>query len=88
MSPTASPTTPPAPLSTLWSDPQRQALLATWLAGLQSAHGLVLNSVRLASADASFRRYLRVERVPPSGGGSLVIMDAPPDKKTANPLCT
>ncbi|MBK6570316.1 aminoglycoside phosphotransferase family protein [Candidatus Aalborgicola defluviihabitans] len=86
MSPTASPTTPPAPLSTLWSDPQRQALLATWLAGLQSAHGLVLNSVRLASADASFRRYLRVERVPPSGGGSLVIMDAPPDKENCQPF--
>jgi aminoglycoside/choline kinase family phosphotransferase len=35
-----------------------------------------------ASADASFRRYFRVE----SGGDSWVVMDAPPDKENCEPF--
>jgi aminoglycoside/choline kinase family phosphotransferase len=40
-------------------------------------------SVRTASADASFRRYLRVDT---SDGGSRIIMDAPPDKEDCRPF--
>jgi len=35
-----------------------------------------------ASADASFRRYFRVE----SGGESWIVMDAPPDKENCEPF--
>ena len=70
-------TTPPA-----WPDPQRQAQFALWLAGLPAALGLQPHSLRLASADASFRRYLRID----SAQGSLVIMDAPPDKEDCQPF--
>jgi aminoglycoside/choline kinase family phosphotransferase len=62
----------------LWTDARRHALFTPWLAGLQGAHALLPDSVRLASADASFRRYLRVDT---AAGHSLVVMDAPPDKE-------
>jgi aminoglycoside/choline kinase family phosphotransferase len=38
--------------------------------------------VRAASADASFRRYFRVD----ASGTSLIIMDAPPDKENSQPF--
>ena len=44
--------------------------------------GLKPGTLCLASADASFRRYLRME----SARGSLVIMDAPPDKEDCKPF--
>jgi aminoglycoside/choline kinase family phosphotransferase len=47
------------------------------LAGLASEHQLNRASLRIASADASFRRYLRID----GATGTLVIMDAPPDKE-------
>ena len=72
---TPSPATP----SALWTNPQRQALFESWLTGLQAAHQLDPRSVRLASADASFRRYLRVDRTTAPGQTTLVIMDAPPE---------
>jgi hypothetical protein len=50
---------------------------------MQSAHGLVPDTVRLASADASFRRYLRVDT---TAGASRIIMDAPPDKENCQPF--
>ncbi len=83
MSLTSSPTPPSAPLSPVWADAQRQALFTTWLASLQGPHGLAPESVRLASADASFRRYLRVDT---TAGTNLVIMDAPPDKENCQPF--
>jgi aminoglycoside/choline kinase family phosphotransferase len=67
----------------VWTDAQRQARFTTWLASLQAAHGLAPESVRLASADASFRRYLRVNT---TQGATLVIMDAPPDKENCQPF--
>jgi aminoglycoside/choline kinase family phosphotransferase len=39
---------------------------------------LDLDTLRLASADAGFRRYFRVQTV---GGASLIVMDAPPPEK-------
>jgi len=73
MSHSAAPT--PAPIE--WSDPQRQAAFAVWLAAQAAAHGVQPATVRAASADASFRRYFRVDRDAAQGGGSLVVMDAP-----------
>jgi aminoglycoside/choline kinase family phosphotransferase len=66
----------------VWSDPERHARLHQWLSGLSGALGLQLSSLCLASADASFRRYLRID----SAAGSLVIMDAPPDKEDCKPF--
>jgi aminoglycoside/choline kinase family phosphotransferase len=69
-----------APVS--WSSTHRQTQFAEWLAGLPAELGLQPDTLRLASADASFRRYLRVD----SSRGSLVIMDAPPDKEDCKPF--
>jgi aminoglycoside/choline kinase family phosphotransferase len=77
--PAASPDTPP---DVRWPDPQRQAHFNQWLASLPTDLALQPHTLRLASADASFRRYLRVE----SARGSLVIMDAPPDKEDCKPF--
>ena len=71
-----------APAALHWADPQRQAQCLHWLQGLSERFGLQLPSLRLASADASFRRYLRID----SQQGSLVIMDAPPDKEDCKPF--
>ena len=70
----------------LWADPQRQALFETWLKGLQASHPLDPGSVRLASADASFRRYLRVDTKTPLAQTSLIIMDAPPEQENCTPF--
>jgi aminoglycoside/choline kinase family phosphotransferase len=66
-----------------WADPARQRSFEAWLMGLGKEHDLDPASLRLASADASFRRYLRIDR---RSGGSLVIMDAPPDKEDCRPF--
>lgn len=66
-----------------WSDPQRQALFAQWLAQVAPMHGLDAASIALASADASFRRYFRIAA---ADGRSRIIMDAPPDKEPLAPF--
>lgn len=57
----------------------RLASLMAWLQQ-QPAMGfrLLPDQLRPASADASFRRYFRV---PTDSGGSLIAMDAPPDRE-------
>jgi aminoglycoside/choline kinase family phosphotransferase len=68
----------PAPVA--WSDPARRAAFERWLASLPEA--IDPKSVRAASADASFRRYLRVE----GAKGSRIVMDAPPALEDARPF--
>ena len=48
-----------------------------------AVHGLRSETLRPASADASFRRYLRLDT---ASGASLVVMDAPPDKENCRPF--
>ena len=72
----------PAPI--VWADPAREAAFQAWLAATATAHGLNASSVRAASADASFRRYFRVDRA--DGTGHRIIMDAPPDKENCQPF--
>jgi len=72
----------PARQPVLWDDAARGAAFQHWLSGLQARHALDPGSVRLASADASFRRYLRVD----AAGGSCIVMDAPPDKEDCRPF--
>ena len=76
------PHAPEPSASPLWPDPAREAAFRHWLASLAASQGLDASSVRLASADASFRRYLRVD----SAQGSRIIMDAPPDKENCQPF--
>ena len=66
-----------------WAEPQRQLACISWLEALAQTHGLVPSSLRIASADASFRRYLRVDT---QAGASLIVMDAPPDKENCEPF--
>jgi N-acetylmuramate 1-kinase len=66
-----------------WTDPQREAAFNAWLLGIAGAQSLVPATQRPASADASFRRYLRVDTV---DGGSRIVMDAPPDKENCRPF--
>ena len=66
-----------------WADPARHALFNSWMASAAQVHGLVPESLRIASADASFRRYLRVDTVQ---GESRIVMDAPPDKENSEPF--
>ncbi|RMX02144.1 aminoglycoside phosphotransferase [Allofranklinella schreckenbergeri] len=61
-----------------WEDPERRICFDAWFAAQAAAHGLNASTLKLASADASFRRYLRVHD---RQGQSRIIMDAPPDKE-------
>nr|CBA30732.1 hypothetical protein Csp_C25030 [Curvibacter putative symbiont of Hydra magnipapillata] len=66
----------------VWADIAREQRFHAWFNSLQSGFSLEPATLGLASADASFRRYFRVQ----SGRGSLVIMDAPPDKENCKPF--
>jgi aminoglycoside/choline kinase family phosphotransferase len=67
----------------LWADPQREAAFHAWLAPLATAHGLRGDTLRPASADASFRRYLRLDT---ASGNSVIVMDAPPAQENCRPF--
>ena len=50
---------------------------------MASAHGLVVATLRSASADASFRRYFRIDA---ASGASFIVMDAPPPLEDVRPF--
>ena len=68
-----------------WTDPARQAAFTQWLDNSAEAHGLDTSTLAPASADASFRRYLRVAG-PSGAGGSFIVMDAPPPQEDVRPF--
>ena len=74
-------------LAITWADPARAEAFNAWLHSTAPVHGLSVPSLRVASADASFRRYFRIDSsvvINPSCSGhvdSYIIMDAPPDKE-------
>ena len=75
--------TEPTPfIAPVWSDAAREADFNTWLSLLAPTHGLRLDTLRSASADASFRRYFRIE----GAAHSLIIMDAPPTQEDCRPF--
>lgn len=59
----------------VWPDPAREHQLLAWLQPLIASHGLRPETLCLAKADASTRRYLRLQT---AAAGSLIVMDAPP----------
>jgi aminoglycoside/choline kinase family phosphotransferase len=66
-----------------WVDSERHAAFERWLSPLAAARGLDVATLRPASADASFRRYLRLEA---ANGASLIVMDAPPPQEDVRPF--
>ncbi len=67
-----------------WSDPVRASAFDAWLATTARQHPLQADTLRLASADASFRRYFRVDAS--KGADSFIIMDAPPAQEDCKPF--
>jgi aminoglycoside/choline kinase family phosphotransferase len=62
--------------------PERHAAFTQWLNAQVAKHGVQPTTLRAASADASFRRYFRVD----TSAGSCIVMDAPPDKENCQPF--
>jgi aminoglycoside/choline kinase family phosphotransferase len=77
-------TDPARPASAVaWNDGARRAAFERWLQPLAAAHGLRVDTLRPASADASFRRYLRLDA---ADGTSRIVMDAPPPHEDVRPF--
>ena len=66
-----------------WPDPARRQAFENWLASIAARHAILPETLVPASADASFRRYLRVAT---AGSASLIIMDAPPPQENVRPF--
>ena len=84
--PSAEASIPAKPQPLHWADTQREHAFVAWLQSVQERFGLQIDSVRLASADASFRRYVRLDSTHRSYGPTLIVMDAPPDKEDSAPF--
>ena len=76
------PSTPPETALVAWPDPARREAFERWLAALVPRFGLQPATLARASADASFRRYLRVQ----GEGVSYIVMDAPPPQEDVRPF--
>jgi len=66
-----------------WSDEARRFEFESWLASLNE-HRVDASSLRAASADASFRRYFRIDA--PAEHTSYIVMDAPPPHEDVRPF--
>lgn len=74
----------PSPEAPAWGDPARATSFQHWMARVSERHHLRPESVRMASADASFRRYFRVDAE--RGAPTRIIMDAPPAQENSAPF--
>ncbi|MEO9101438.1 MAG: phosphotransferase [Burkholderiaceae bacterium] len=68
----------------LWASDERRAAFDHWLNPLAARAGLAPQTLRVAAADASFRRFLRIDRTPTEGDAatSRIVMDAPPTQES------
>ncbi|MDB6002578.1 MAG: aminoglycoside phosphotransferase [Rhizobacter sp.] len=69
------------PDSVPWPDAVRRHAFEHWLQRL-GHHRIDASTLRVASADASFRRYLRVD----TERGTRIVMDAPPAHEDCRPF--
>ncbi len=69
-----------------WTDPSRQAAFATWIRQIGARWLLEPSTLCPASADASFRRYFRVQGQRGGDANSFVIMDAAPPLEDTRPF--
>ena len=65
-----------------WPDAARQTAFEAWLVTIAAQHGLRADTLVSASADASFRRYLRIQ----GHEQSFIVMDAPPPLEDVRPF--
>lgn len=72
--------------SILWTDSEREKNFAAWLTNVSLQHHLNPKTLKLASADASFRRYFRVDSATPNATATFIIMDAPPAQENCKPF--
>jgi aminoglycoside/choline kinase family phosphotransferase len=72
----------PSNAEVAWESRERLSAFETWLAPLVNTLGLRAQTLRAASSDASFRRYLRIDGT----AGSFIIMDAPPSHEDVRPF--
>jgi N-acetylmuramate 1-kinase len=70
-------------MSRVCADDSRRTALMAWLQSIASTFGLHPDTLRPASSDASFRRYFRLDA---DGAGTLIAMDAPPDRYDSRPF--
>ena len=75
--------TPSRATAVTWPDAQREAAFRRWFQPLAASLGLHADTLAPASADASFRRYLRVQA---DDGSSRIVMDAPPPQEDVRPF--
>jgi hypothetical protein len=73
----------PTPFPVTWEDPARKTAFDHWLHRLAQSQGLLPETLQPASADASFRRYLRLDT---TSGASRIVMDAPPARENSRPF--
>jgi aminoglycoside/choline kinase family phosphotransferase len=71
------------PPAIAWPDAARAETFAQWLAEIAPRHRLDPATLRAASSDASFRRYLRIDG---AAGASFIVMDAPPPQEDVRPF--
>ena len=83
----STPTLPPSDTTSSdvqWTDSGRRAAFEAWFQAVAAEHGVLASSLTPASADASFRRYLRAQSA--DGQRSLIVMDAPPPQEDVRPF--
>lgn len=83
LSPSPNDPAPSSRAAVAWPDAAREAAFWQWLTPLAQTHQLDLASLAPASADASFRRYFRLQG---AHGRSLIVMDAPPPQEDVRPF--
>ena len=69
-------------MSELHNTDHRLTQVTAWLSTLATP-ALIVSSLRPASADASFRRYFRIDA---ADGASYIVMDAPPPQEDVRPF--
>jgi N-acetylmuramate 1-kinase len=79
------------PSAIVWADAKRSTAFQVWLQSIAAAHQLIPATCRAASADASFRRYFRIDSQKTSSetsgnSASLIIMDAPTAQENCKPF--
>lgn len=65
---------------------ERSKQLTQFVAQHTTTYGLLEESLTVASADASFRQYFRIEAVRSNAASSYIIMDAPPSHEDCKPF--
>ncbi len=71
-----------------WACASRREAFDHWLHRIAPHAGLAPRTLRVAAADASFRRFLRIDRAPTAEDAATtrIVMDAPPERENCRPF--